>query len=101
MTTCPTTGPRGKALFQLAMAAAVANLTLLAGQDLAGAGDADPFAPHAAAHVAVLVGLLVNMEAVWAAWPPARWRPWPAPSRRAVARCYRAGALLATFRPHF
>ena len=50
---------------------------------------------------AVLVGLLVAMWAVWAAWPPARWRPRPAPSRRAVARCYPAGALLATFRPDF
>jgi Transposase DDE domain/Transposase domain (DUF772) len=92
---------RAKTLFQLAMAAAVANLPLLAGQDLAAAGDADPFAPHAAALVAVLVGLLVAMWAVWAVWPPARWRPRPAPSRPAVARCYPAGALLTTFRPRF
>ena len=64
---------RAKTLFQLARAAAVANLTLLAGQDLAGAGGADPVAPHAVALVAVLVGLLAAMWAVWATWSPARW----------------------------
>ena len=77
---------RAKTLFQLAMAAAVANLTLLAGQDLAGASAAAPGAPRAVARAAVLVGLLAARRALWATWPPRADQlagdPGPLPPRR-------------------
>ncbi len=92
---------RAKTLFQLAMAAAVANLTLIAGQDLAGAGDADPVAPHAVALVAVLVGLLAAMWAVWARWPPRADLLAGPPSRPLPPLRRPPLPGVATFRPHF
>ena len=82
---------RAKTLFQLAMAAAVANLTLLA------AADAAPTAPAAA--LALLSALVVALAALSVG-------PWPAtgPRRRDAvqpARGYFYSAETAAFRPDF
>jgi hypothetical protein len=78
---------RGKTLFQLAMAATVANLTLLAGQSLAHRPNQSLFSGSAALAVVLIAAVLVLLLAYWLtdrggwscwghSWPcPATFRP--------------------------
>jgi Transposase DDE domain len=87
---------RAKTLLQLALAAAVANLTLLAGQDLAHPPSEGTFFGSATSAVvfiaAVLVLVLAHALTDRGAWP--RWRRHLACSRHSWPR-------LLTFRPDF
>jgi Transposase DDE domain/Transposase domain (DUF772) len=93
---------RAKTLFQLALAATVANLTLLAYADATSRGTAAPAALALAAAVTLLAVLLFARRALPAP-PPARSRRacWQRPALPSPLLAVVTARAMPTFRPHF